>query len=288
MLDTTPHSSALPAEAHRRPSPRQPRARGFARVEALAKDGAARTRLGALRQQGALRVLFPRAAQGRMQAVLINTSGGLTGGDRMDIRAAAREGAHLTLTTQAAERAYCATGDAPAVMDTRLEAGAQARLHWLPQETLLFEGCNLRRRLSVDAAEGAELLLCEPVIFGRMAMGEAVRAGRFDDRITLRVGGETVLLDATRMAGDLDAMLCRPGVARGARAMALIVLAGPKAASALDPLRAVLPETAGASLLREDVLVARVLAEDGFALRATLMPALRMLAQEDLPRPWMI
>ena len=286
MFDTTPSSGASRADG--RPAPRQPRARGFARVEALVKAGATRTRLGALRQQGALRVLFPRAAHGPMQAVLINTSGGLTGGDRMDIRAAAREDAHLTLTTQAAERAYCATGDAPAVMDTRLEADARARLHWLPQETLLFEGCNLRRRLNAEVAQGAELLLCEPVIFGRMAMGEAVHAGRFDDRVTLRVGGETVLLDATRMAGDMDAMLCRPGVAGGARAMALIVLTGPRAAAGLAPLRASLPGTGGASLLRKDVLVARVLAEDGFALRATLMPALRMLAQGDLPRPWMI
>ncbi|WP_135506926.1 urease accessory protein UreD [Roseovarius aestuariivivens] len=279
MLDATPYSAP-------RAALRQPRARGFARIEAV--TGARSTRLGGLRQQGAMRVLFPRVAHGAMQAVLINTSGGLTGGDRMDIRAKAGAGAALTLTTQAAERAYRASGDAPAVMDTRLEAGAAARLHWLPQETLLFEGCHLRRRLLVEADATAEVLFCEPVIFGRAAMGEVVRDGRFDDRITLSLGGETVLLDATRMAGDLDAQLARTAVAGGARAMALIVLAGPRAAVALPHLRGLLPETAGASLVREDVLVARMLAEDGFALRATLMPALRMLAQDDLPRPWMI
>ena len=272
-------------------TPRQPRARGLARIEAVARDtggGGPATRLGGLRQQGALRVLFPRAGAGPMQAVLINTSGGLTGGDRMDIRAAARAEARLTLTTQAAERAYRAVGPAPARMDTRLEVARGARLHWLPQETILFEGCHLRRRLDVDVAPGAELLLCEPVIFGRAAMGETVRDGRFDDRVTLRVGGETVLLDATRMAGDLDGLLHRPGVAEGARAMALIVLAGPRAHAALGALRAMLPESAGASLLRDDVLVARVLAEDGFGLRRTLLPALRLLARNDLPRPWMI
>ncbi len=269
-----------------RKADRQPRARGFARVEAVA--GTHAPKLGALRQQGALRVLFPRTARAAMQAVLINTSGGLTGGDRMDIRAAAKDGAALTLTTQAAERAYRARDDIPAMVDTRLEVTSRAQLHWLPQETLLFEGCNLRRRLIVDVADGAELLLCEPVIFGRAAMGETVRDGRFDDRITLRIGDETVLLDATRMAGDLDAQLQRPGVAQGARAMALIVLTGPRAAAALDPLRALLPPSGGATLLRDDVLVARVLAPDGFDLRTTLMPALRLLARNELPRPWMI
>ena len=259
------------------------RARGALRIAARAKGGT--SRLSLLRQEGALRALFPRRA-GVVEAVTLNTSGGATGGDSLAIEAEAGPGAHLRLTTQAAERAYLSSGGPAAEIRNRLTIAPGARLDWLPQETILYEGCDLDRRLTLDLAPGARALIVEPVIFGRAAMGERLRDARFRDRIEIRRDGMPLYLDAQRFSGDVTAHLARPAVASGAGAMAGLIFAAPSAEAHLAPIRAALPATAGASLRAPDLLVLRLLAEDGFALRAALLPVLDRLTDGTLPASW--
>ncbi|WP_341214195.1 urease accessory protein UreD [uncultured Limimaricola sp.] len=274
----------LPRPALDTASSTPPRARGLLRITAEAEAGG-RARLGVLRQEGALRALFPRRT-GRVEAVVLNTSGGATGGDRLRIEAEAGQGAHLRLTTQAAERAYQATGQDPALIRNRLTVATGARLDWLPQETILYEGCHLDRSLTLDLAPGARALIVEPVIFGRALMGESLRYARFRDRIEIRRHGALLYLDAQSFSGDITAHLARPAVANGAGAMASVILAAPEAESHLAPLRAALPASAGATLLAPDLLVLRLLAADGFELRATLLPVLDRLTGGTLPASW--
>lgn len=265
---------------------RQPRAIGAARLVAKAREG--RSVIGGLRQSGSLKLLFPRTPSAALTGVLLNTAGGITGGDRFEIAAEAGAGTHLTLTTQAAERAYRAQPGETGRLTTRLRLAPGARLDWLPQETILFDHAALDRRLSVDMASDSRLLLVEPLVFGRAAMGESLRAGHFRDRIEIRRDGRPVFADRSALEGDIAAMLARPAIGGGAGAMATVILASPDAGTALPRLRATLPETAGASLVRDGLLFARLLADDGFALRAHLLPMLAALDLPHLPRPWMI
>ena len=264
----------------------QPRAIGAVRL--AAKRGATADALSALRMSGSLKVLFPRPQGRALEAVLINTAGGVTGGDRFSTEAEAGEGAALSLTTQAAERAYRAGGATPARLATRLVAGPGARLAWLPQETILFQGANLVRTLSVDLAPDARFVMVEPVIYGRTAMGEELTGARFHDRVEIRRAGAPLWLDALRLEGDIAARLDRPALGRGARAMASLVYVGADAEAWLDRLRALLPVTAGASLVRPGVLAARLLAADGYSLRQSLVPALKLLNDNTIPKPWML
>lgn len=243
-------------------------------------------RLRGLRQSASLKVLFPRS-DGDPQAVFINTAGGLTGGDRFTTDLALEPGAALTTTTQAAERAYRAQPGQTAQVRARVFVGAGARLNWLPQEMLLFDGAALDRALSVDLAEGAELLLCESLVFGRTAMGEVVRDLRLRDRIEIRRAGRPLFLDQLRLDGDAEAHLGGRALAGGARAAALVLLVSPKAEAARDALRPHLPRTAGASLIREDLLAIRLLAPDSFLMRRDLVPMLTQLSGA-LPKPWKI
>lgn len=233
-------------------------------------------------------MLFPRQSTSCRDAVLVNTAGGITGGDSFQLNVVVEPDCELTLTTQAAERAYRATGEDMGRVTNKLRVDGASCLNWLPQETILFDGSALSRSTHIDLSADARLLFCEPLVFGRLAMRETVNAARFQDRIRIFREGDPLFFDTVRLEGDLQAHLDRPFVANGARAMASLVYVGPDAVGHLDPLRAQLPKTAGASLLAEDTLVLRLLAADGYALRQTLIPVLKRLYRSDLPRCWMI
>jgi len=218
---------------------------------------------------------------------MINTAGGITGGDDFAFTASAEQNAHLTLTTQAAERVYRAQPEQVATVNNRLFVSAGARLDWLPQETILFEASALKRRMHVELDEGASLLLVEPLVFGRAAMGETLKNAYFSDRIDIRRQDRPVFLDAMTLCGDVTGHLAAPQIAAGAGAMALIVYIDTDAQARLTALRALLPETAGASLIAPDLLVVRILAPDSFELRQSLIPTLRYLTNDALPRSWM-
>lgn len=278
--DTIP---AIPAS--KRPVA-QPRAVGEVQLSVKRRD--ARTVLDRFRQSGSMKCLFPRVSSPGLQAVLINTAGGVTGGDRFDTSIHAGADTTLTLTTQACERAYRAQPGQTGEINTKTRVASGARMNWLPQETLVFDGASVNRRLSVELADGATLLMAEPMIFGRAAMGEVVTACHFTDRIDIRRSGAPLYLDAMRLKGDLQKHLSRSFVASGAGAMASVVLVSDWAEAHLEPVRQMLPESAGASLLQQDVLVLRMLAEDGFTLRQSLIPILDRLSGGPLPRCWMI
>lgn len=262
----------------------QPRAVGQAFVAAKQRDG--RSRLADLRQSGSAKILFPQTHTPDLHAVLLNTAGGITGGDRFDYAAEAQDGAALTISTQACERGYKAQPDSTGNLRTALTLGDAATLHWLPQETILFDGAALNRRLSVEMAPDATLLAVEPIIFGRTAMGETVTDLRLTDHWRVRRGGELVYADALRILGDFRQIAARPAVLNGAGAMASLLLISPDADTRLTPLRALLSDEAGASLIRPGVLTARVIAADGFQLRRALVPILEYLRGAPLPTVW--
>ena len=168
-----------------------------------------------------------------------------------------------------------------------LAVDSGATLHWLPQETILYDGCALRRRLSVDLAQDASLLLVEPLVFGRAAMGETLRQAHFRDRIEVSRAGRPLFHDAMTLSGDVTAHLAAPHIAAGAGALATIIYVAPDAEARLARLRSQLPANAGASLIGPDLLVARILAADSFDLRQSLVPILGELSGDTLPRSWM-
>lgn len=290
-ITLTANISQQKAQSVRPPQPSakalvQPRAVGT--VKLSAKQTPRGTALRGLRQSGSYRCLFPRPKSAALEAVLINTAGGITGGDDMQIAAEVGKGANLTLTSQTAERAYRAQPGEVGKLQTKLTVAAAGHVNWLPQETILFQSCALRRSLEVDLAPEASALVVEPLVFGRKAMGEVVTQGLFQDQILLRRGGQVLYRDAMRFDGDMQAQLDRPHVAAGARALVSLIYIAPDAPGQLAQLRAMLPDQAGASLIGEDLLALRILATDAHDLRRSLLPILNRLTRDTLPRCWMI
>ena len=265
------------------------RARGELRL--TFKRRGEQTVLDSLRQDGCLKARFPRVEPGRFaEAVTLNSAGGVAGGDRLTVTIGAGPGTAGVVASQAAERMYRALPGAVAEVATRLEVAEGAVLEWLPQETILFDGCALRRTLDVAVAPGAVFLGVESLVFGRAAMGEEVRTARLLDRVTLRVGGRLVLQDAVRFDGAVAPVLARRAAAGGGRAVATIWRAGPGAEAMLEAVRTELlvpGVEAGASVV-EGVLVARVVAETGASLRKSVVAGLNILrGGRTLPRVWM-
>ncbi len=276
-------NSGMPFEPA--PVPLQ-RARGRAEVVVSRREGS--VRLDRLFQEGCGKAILPRVAGPVPEVVLINTSGGVTGGDRIDWRLEAGPGAAMVATSQAAERVYRSVGGA-ARIGTRLVLGAGAALDWLPQETILFEGGRLERRLEVDMAEDAVLTALESVVLGRSAMGEVVATGALSDQWRIRRGGRLVHAEALRVSGEILRAGAGPATLRGARAFATLVHIAPGAETRLDGARAMLGGIEGVTAAvsaKPGVLIARWLAADAQPLRAGLIRFLMRLRNAPLPRVW--
>ena len=240
-------------------------------------------------QSGCLRARTPSAiGASRLEAVLINTGGGVTGGDRLDQAVRWEPGAVSTVATQAAEKVYRAAQGCVDI-DTRLTVGAGADAEWLPQETILFDGARLDRRTVIDLAPGARFLGVEAVILGRTAMGESVTRGRLRDSWWIRRDGALIYADVLRLEGRIDALMQRPAIGAGARAMAVAILAVEGAPALLPVVRQIMEAAHGraAATVVNGLLVARFLSPDGQTLRRDLSCVLAALRDgRPLPRVW--
>jgi urease accessory protein len=245
------------------------------------------TRRQQLHESGSLRVRFPSPEAKGLSAMFVNTAGGIAGGDRFDIDIAVGEGSSLAVTTAAAEKVYRAQGPA-AEVNISLKAAAGAHLSWLPQETILFDRARVSRRIDVDLAEGASLLLCEIVVFGRAAMGERMLQGEFVDRWRMRCGGRLVFAETVRLDGDIGAKLTKPAIANGGVAVgtALIVPGDEALVERIRELSNSFGGEVGISSWN-GFAMARFCAQDAARLRADMMAVLGRASAVGLPRLWL-
>ena len=261
------------------------RAQGAVTFDVHQVEGVTRRRH--LHESGSLRVRFPSPEAEGLSAVFVNTAGGIAGGDRFDIDIAAGEGSRLAVTTAAAEKVYRAQGPA-AQLNIALKAAAGSHLAWLPQETILFDRARLLRTIDIDLAEGASLLLCEIVVFGRAAMGEQMLQGEFVDSWRIRRGGRLVFAETIRLDGDIGAKLASPAIAKGGVAIgtALIV---PGDQALVDRIRESANSFGGEVGLSawNGFAMARFCAQDAARLRADMMAVLGRASGSALPRLWL-
>lgn len=260
------------------------RASGEVAVSVKRRDGHAA--LDGLRQAGCLKVRLPRRDQAAwLNIVTLNTSGGIAGGDELRSSFAIGAGAHATIAGQAAERFYRALpGSDPARVYTSIAVADGGVAEWLPQETILFDRCHVRRHLSIELSADACFLGLESLVFGRAAMGETVRHASLRDLFEVRRDGRLLLHDAIFLEGDVSKQLQRPAIARGARAVANLVYVAADAEPMLGPLRDL---GFGASAWN-GMLIARVLAADAARLRTRVIEALQALRHgRTLPRVWL-
>ena len=260
------------------------RARGEVKLAVGSVAGITRRRR--VHENGSLRVRFPGAPADELEAVLLNTAGGMTGGDQFDIDISVGEHARLLITTAAAEKIYRSLGPCSTV-NIKIDVKSGATVSWLPQETILFDRAHLRRRIEVDLAEDASLVLLESLVMGRAGMGEVVNAGGLLDSWRVRRNGRLIYAEGNCLGGDISRHLAETAVANGGNAVAtaLVVPGDDALVQAVRALGSAYCGEVGASAWNGQAAI-RFCARDGAALRHDTTCTLRTLRAAPLPRLW--
>lgn len=242
-----------------------------------------------LDQRAPMRALFPVPEPGDPPlAALVNTAGGLVGGDAVTQKIEIGDGA-ATVTTAAAEKVYRSLGP-EAQVETRLAIGPGALLEWLPQETILFDGARLDRRLTIALVPGARLLAAEMLVFGRAARAETFRRGLLRDRWHVVCEGRSLWIDALVLDAELQDRFRSPFALAGAQALGTLLVACAEPARVVADLREGDP-SATATVPRPGLALVRWLGGAG-AVRASVAAAIRAVRARAfglaprLPRLW--
>lgn len=260
--------------------------RAVGRLALGVKFAAGLTRRARVHEEGPLRVRFPGAPAAEAEAVLVNTAGGMAGGDRSELSLDVGAGARLLMTTAAAEKVYRTLGP-DTTINVTMSVADGGELAWLPQETILFDCARLRRTIDVDLTCNARLLLAEATVFGRSGMGETVREGLLFDRWRIRRAGQLVHAEGVRLEGRVAERLAAPAIARGAIAMAT-VLAAPGDDALVDAVRRHCDQFRGevGASAWNGIAVVRLIGCDGAMLRHDLALVLGTIRGGALPRLW--
>ena len=252
------------------------------------------TRVMDVYQKSPIRVLFPRTSGSRVEeAVLVNTSGGVAGGDRLQTDVVAMEHASIAVTTQAAEKVYRALKESAHVLTT-LKARDTARLAWLPQETIVFNRARLTRETRIEITSGSELLALEWLMLGRTAHGEKLSAGTVTDHWRIVRDGRLVWADSFRITDEVVPHLCRKALLSDCTAIATMVYFGSELEARLELVRDLGPSLACrcAVTLVGGLVVARFAARTSYDLRTALRNVLQQFGNGlargpfQVPRMW--
>lgn len=251
--------------------------------------GARATGIGTLHESGGYRLMRPRSDHG-FEGVIVNTGGGMVGGDKVQLYVSAEADTQAVITSQSAERVYRALDSNDTQVDVSLSVADGAALAWLPQGTILFDRARLTRRMSVDLAPDARFVAGEMLVFGRTASGETMTAGSLRDHWRITRGGKLIYADSVRINGDIQTQLARPGIAGGACVAGVLLAVLPSAVDLLGPVREKLEKATCrvAASAWDDMLILRGLADQLEPLAQVFASVAPLLMGRPLPRVWSV
>lgn len=222
-----------------------------------------------------LQSLYPEGP-GICHNVLVHPPGGLVGGDTLDLEVSVADGAHGLITTPGATRFYRSEG-APALQRSHLRLAGNARLEWLPLESIAYSGCMAENRITMELAPSAQLMGWDITALGLPAANAPFERGRYQQHLEL----PGVWLERGRIAADDERLLNSPAGLAGHRCLATLFwvcgseISRARRERALELARALLPQlgtdlAAGATAPNAQVVAMRVLSP-------LVEPAMRLL-----------
>jgi urease accessory protein len=264
------------------------RAEGVGRIVVSSSEN--QTRIVDIFQRSPIRIMFPRVDDGTLkEAVLVNTAGGIAGGDRIEFSVTALASASIAVSSQAAEKVYRALSE-PARIATRLQACEAAKLAWLPQETIVFNSARLSRKTEIDLSSGAELLALEWLVLGRVARGEEMAGGHIADSWCVKLDRRLIWADSFRITDEIFPHLRRKALLSNCNAIATLIYFGPCLETRVEFVHDIAPSLGChcAATSVGGLVIVRFAAQVPSDLRLALHSFLQQFSRELAPGPFRV
>ena len=242
-----------------------------------------------LYQEGSSRAILPNTYGKTKELILINTSGGITSGDKYNINLIL-ENSKLCATTQAAEKIYSGYGD-PAKLLININLDENSSLFWLPQEMILFDNCNLQRSINVKLEKNSNLLISETFVFGRTAMGEKIKNGYLSDLWKIYVADKLQHVEAINFNGNIEESISKKTTLNNQSAVNTIFAMGEiviKIASDLRKVLSNLDNVMSELSMWDDKMIIRTISKNNYYLKSALNKILFNIIGNNLPKIWNI
>ncbi len=256
------------------------------RLEIKIKD----QNLQKLYQQGSLKALMPDFHENLKQLMLINTAGGITSGDEYSYNIEIDK-SNLCISTQAAEKIYSGFGN-PANLEINLNLLNNSRLFWLPKELILFNNCNLKRKINFNLSKDSNLLICENIIFGRTSMKEVFEKGYFSDFWNINIDNKLIHTEAINTNFFEKKYLNSFPTLNNNSAVATIIVVGNKFLNNVNNLSKTLTNnevTASNYSYWDNKLILRLLSKDSYNLKFAIDKILTYFFEgSKIPKIWNI
>ena len=242
-------------------------------------------RIGELYQKGSSRLFFPKNFSKTKECVVINTAGGITGGDKFESCIKASEESSVVVTTQASEKVY-KSNYGSAEVETKFFASKNSKLLWLPQDTILFSKSNLSRKITIHIEDNSELLAFDQIVLGRSAMGEIIQESSFHDNWKIYSGNKLIYFD---QSGWKNTVPLNCAGLKGIKSYASFYYVGSKAKyyeEKLKRMKQVFKNVDFGSSLRNGCLLVRIFGSEAKAIKDRSINLLREIWQLDIPNVW--
>ena len=237
-------------------------------------------------QSGCCKILNPKNYNEFKELVLINTSGGITCNDNIDINANINN-SKLSICTQAAEKIYAGIGD-PARVEININLN-NSTMYWLPKELILFDDSKLRRNININLSDNSNLIFCETTIFGRKAMSEKIKNISFSDQWKIFTNSSIKHFEAINIKGSTIDNFKNNYTFSNQSSLSTILIFGDivhQLESVLRKVKKNLGNHYCEMTKFDDKIIIRCLADDNYDLKKTLNIIMKNIINDKLPKSW--
>ena len=237
-------------------------------------------------QSGCCKILNPNSYNKNNELVLINTTGGITCNDKIEINALI-EKSELSICTQAAEKIYAGIGD-PAKVEININLN-NSSLYWLPKELILFNNSKLDRKININLLNNSNLIFCETSIFGRKAMSEQINNLSFFDQWKININSSLKHFEAINIKESINDNFNNNYSFANKSSLSTILIFG-EIINQIEPeLRNIIKniENHYCEMTKfDDKIIIRSLADDNYDLKKTLNYIMKNIIYDKLPKSW--
>ena len=240
-------------------------------------------------QEGSSKAIIPNVDEDLNQMILINTAGGITSGDNyctsIDL-----DKSIICTSTQAAEKIYKGISN-PGVVNVDINLKNNSQMYWLPQEMILFNNCNLKRKINVNISDDSNFLMCESIIFGRTSMKEKFTNGLYSDFWKISKNGKLIHIEASNTDGYEASAFSKVATFNSNCALNTIIGVGKEILNKAEIIKKNLKENSMSNSeisIWDEKLIIRTISKDNYHLRFAVKNILSYFFNFNIPKIWSI